>query len=260
MTRTRSHRRLLLLGLALGGGYLALGRALPTLPWFAEDFEFEDIGRPAGFRRIRAGETTAGAFDPFAGIGSTGPAETAPPALAAVERDVCGALFEGWSPGSGTVPVASFSDYNCPICRVTTRRVARTEQVQDGTAEVTWHELPILGETSVLAAKAALAADRQGAYAAFQDRLLRSSFQSTTAYVDALADDLGLDRDRLVSDMESPDIEARIDRSLALRDVFGFRGTPALLVGRTVVEGDISETMLAHLIEVEHEAGPLRGC
>ena len=260
MTRTKSHRRLLLRGLALGGGYLVAGRALPSLPWFGDDFEFEDVERPAGFRRIRAGETTAGAFDPFAGIRSTDPAETAPPALAAIERDVCTALFEGWSPGSGTVPVASFSDYNCPICRVTIRRIAQTEQVQDGTAEVTWHELPILGETSVLAAKAALAANRQGAYAAFQDRLLRSSFQPTDGYIDALASDLGLDHDRLVSDMGSPDIEARIDRSLALRDVFGFRGTPALLVGRTVVEGDISETMLARLIEVEHEAGPLRGC
>lgn len=260
MTKTRSQRRLLLLGLALGGGYLIAGRALPSLPWFAEDFAFEDIDRPAGFRRIRGGETSGGGFDPFAGIGGTGGAETSPSAVSAVRRDICAALFEGWTPGSGTVPIASFSDYNCPICRVTTRRIARAAPVRDGTARVTWHELPILGETSVLAAKAALAADNQGAYAAFQDRLLRSAFQPTDGYVDALASDLGLDRDRLARDMGSPDVEARIDRSLALRDLFGFRGTPAILVGRTVVEGDIGEATLSRLIELELEGGAPPAC
>lgn len=233
-----------------------MGRALPALPWFAEDLAFEDIDQPAGFRRIRAGETSGGGFDPFAGIGSSEPAEIAPTAVAAVRQNICGTLFEGWTPGSGTVPIASFSDYNCPICRITTRRIAQSGPVQDGTARVTWHELPILGETSVLAAKAALAADEQGAYAAFQDRLLRSAFRPTEGYVDALASDLDLDRDRLARDMASPEIEARIGRSLALRDLFGFRGTPAILVGRTVVEGDIGEATLSRLIELEREAGP----
>jgi protein-disulfide isomerase len=158
------------------------------------------------------------------------------------------------------VPIASFSDYNCPICRVTTRRIAGAAPVRDGTARVTWHELPILGETSVLAAKAALAADNQRAYAACQDRLLRSAFQPTDGYVDALASDLGLDRDRLARDMGNPDIKARIDRSLAVRDLFGFRGTPAILVGRTVVEGDIGEATLSRLIELEREAGPPPVC
>ena len=260
MTQAKPHRRLLLLGLALGGGYLIAGRALPILPWFERDIAFEDLARPDGFRRVRAGETSSAGFDPFAGIGGAAPTETAISAMADVERDICAALFGGWSPGSGTVPIASFSDYNCPICRVTTRRIARSEEVRDGTAQVTWHELPILGETSVLAARAALAADGQGAYAAFQDRLLRSPFQPTTAYIDAVADDLGLDRDCLVRDMASAETQARIDRSLALRDIFGFRGTPAILVGRTVVEGDIGEAMLSRLIEVEREAGPLPSC
>ena len=258
--QAKSHRRLLLLGLALGGGYLVAGRALPTLPWFAANLEFEDIDQPAGFRRIRAGETSTGGFDPFAGIDSAGPAEPAPSAVSAVRQDICNALFEGWTPGSGTVPIASFSDYNCPICRITTRRIAQAAPVQDGTARVTWHELPILGKTSVLAAKAALAADNQGAYAAFQDRLLRSAFQPTDGYIDALASDLDLDRGRLARDMESPDIEARIDRSLALRDLFGFRGTPAILVGRTVIEGDIGEATLSRLIELERKAEPLPVC
>ncbi|MGB6231590.1 MAG: thioredoxin domain-containing protein [Litorimonas sp.] len=249
-----------MLGLALGGGYLIAGRALPILPWFERDIAFEDMTRPAGFRRVRAGETSSAGFDPFAGIGGAAPTETAISTMADVERDICAALFEGWSPGSGTVPIASFSDYNCPICRVTTRRIARAAPVRDGTARVTWHELPILGETSVLAAKAALAADNQGAYAAFQDRLLRSAFQPTDGYVDALASDLGLDRDRLARDMVSPDIKARIDRSLALRDLFGFRGTPAILVGRTVVEGDIGDAALSRLIELELEGGAPPAC
>jgi hypothetical protein len=64
----------------------------------------------------------------------------------------------------------------------------------------------------------------------------------------------------MARDMASPEIEARIARSLALRNVFGFRGTPAILVGRTVVEGDIGEATLSRLIEAEREAGSPPTC
>lgn len=254
-----SRRGLLLAGLALAGGYAALRHGVPALQSRLTDLEFTDLDQPDGFRRISGGETSAGAFDPFVGL--DGRPESLPnPAAAKVEDDLCAALFAGWSGEAGVVPIASFSDYNCAICRITTRRLSGLREVTEGTAQVTWHELPILGETSLLAARAALAADRQGAYAAFHDRLLRSPFQSTPEYLDMVATDLDLDRDRLAVDMQGEAVSARIARGLALRDLFGFPGTPAIVVGRTVVEGDVDERTLLRLIEVERATGPPPRC
>ena len=253
-----SRRSLILGGLALAGGYAALRHGPPALRSRLAGLAFVPLERPAGFRRVAGGAVSAGGFDPFVGLDGSGAAPSVPAASA--PDDLCAALFPDWSGAAGVVPVASFSDYNCAICRITTRRLAGLGAVADGTAQVTWHELPILGETSVLAARAALAADRQGAYAAFHERLLRSPFQPTPAYLDALAEDLGLDRARLAADMAGEAVTGRIARSLALRRLFGFAGTPAIVVGRTVVEGDVDETTLARLVEAEREAGPRLEC
>jgi protein-disulfide isomerase len=258
-----SRRGLLLLGLVLVGGPFLVQRVAPLLAREPEP-EFEPVAGLPGFRRLRAGATSGAGFDPLVGLGGLGAPEAPDPARAAaaatVRADPCGALFGGWPDAGGAVPIASFSDYNCAICRVTTRRLAGLEAVRAGAARITWHEVPILGETSVLAARAALAADRQGAYAAFHDRLMRSPFQPTRAYMDALADDLGLDRDRLVADMAGPQVARRIAESLALRDLLAFPGTPALVVGRTLVEGDASAATLARLIAREADEGPPPAC
>ena len=70
----QSRRNFLTLGLVLGGGYAALKYGAPAVSsLFADDFEFEPISEPVGFRRITSGESTSG-FDPFFGIGG-GPDE-----------------------------------------------------------------------------------------------------------------------------------------------------------------------------------------
>ena len=256
-----SRRGLLLGGLAVAGGYFALRDGVPVLRSRFASLEFTTLDRPEGFRRIAGGQTSSGGFDPFVGLDADpqGRLDTSE-AQAAVEADLCGTLFAGWSGDPNVVPIASFSDYNCPICRITTRRLAQLDDVAEGGARITWHELPILGETSLLAARAALAADRQGAYAAFQDRLLRSPFQATPDYLEAVAADLDLDHDRLATDMAGEAVSDRIARGLALRDLFGFAGTPAIVIGRTVIVGDVDEPTLARVIEVERGEGPPPAC
>ena len=61
---------------------------------------------------------------------------------------------------AGRVPVAVFSDFYCPYCRVLIEHLGARD---DPRISLHWHELPLLGPVSVVAAKAAVAADRQGA-------------------------------------------------------------------------------------------------
>jgi protein-disulfide isomerase len=125
------------------------------------------------------------------------------------------------------------------------------EAASQGSIKVYWHELPLLGEASISAAKAALAAQRQGAYVNFHKRLMRTAFQVTPQYIEALAKDLSIDQDQLVSDMESEAVFRNLQESSALAQIFGFIGTPAIVVGRTVVQGEISDGQLLRLIEQE---------
>ncbi|MEO1689787.1 MAG: DsbA family protein [Pseudomonadota bacterium] len=156
------------------------------------------------------------------------------------------------------MPIASFSDYNCPFCKVLTQKLAALEDA--GGVSVTWHEWPLLGEASMQAAQAALAADAQGAYAAFHKRLMRSRFRPTPEYLREIARSLDIDADRMLSDMASAAVAKRLADTAALSSIFGFPGTPALVVGRTVVVGAISDATLAALVEQERRDGPPEVC
>lgn len=217
--------------------------------WFTRTtgFEFRETAGPPGFRGIETGDVTA-AFDPFAGLGDPG-ANTVPPAPAI--DDLCLALFGG-VPAEGVVPIAVFSDYRCPWCGVLSEMLIDMDD--DGVA-VTWHEWPVFGPTSEAAARAALAAELQGGYLAVHQRLMNGAFAPTPAYLAALSEDEGLDPARLLVDMDGAEVEARLALSLALADEFGFRGTPGLIVGHTVVNGSIPERALHDLVALEREAG-----
>lgn len=248
-----AHRNLLL---AAGGVALvaAFQKGPDILAAFGSEFEFEP-SPVDGFRQIAGGSSSTGSFDPFVGLDRD---KVAIPAelVATVERNLCSTLFE--DTGTGDVPVASFSDYNCPYCRILTRDLGRI--AQEGGVTVSWHELPLLGETSIAAAKAALAAKRQGAYTEFHERLLRTAFVTTPEFLRLIADDIGVDYEQLRRDIDSPKIEDELERSKALAQIFRFSATPAMVVGRTVVIGVVGEARLRSLIELERQEGRVERC
>lgn len=232
-----SRRALIALGL---GGLLLTGtlglRELATRRGTA--LAFEPLADPKGFRLLRAGATTA-VFDPLTDTGA------APDPAA--ELDLCRALFGARQPGA--VPIAVFSDFRCPYCRELIPIVADLARTRDLT--VRWHEYPLFGPVSVAAARAALAADLQGAYPPFQTRLMGTDFVPNRRYIAGIADAAGLDRERLLADMESAPVTARLAESRALARRFGLPGTPATVVGRTLAIGSVSRETLEALIDLE---------
>ena len=250
---SKKRSTLLTIGVIIAG-YAALRTVSSLLP---EKLELQALDRPEGFRKFVAGETSGG-FDPLVGLGTADSIEVAAQKAAALERvseNICSALYGGLTPTPIQVPMASFSDYYCPFCRVQTKRLAdMTSEMPDKIA-VAWHELPLLGDSSNLAAKAALAAKRQDAYVAFHERLMTTPFQASPEYLARLSDDIGVDSKKLVTDMESAEITRELEDSAALARVFAFVGTPALVIGRTVVQGQISDRMVREIIELEREEG-----
>lgn len=239
----------------IASGVAVLGLAVLGVRglWPDRPFDFVAIGEPEGFRRLVVGEVSQG-FDPLFDVDRD--AGTAP----AFDRSgLCRTLF-GRAARAGVVPIASFSDYRCPYCRVLTKELASLESELDGRIAVEWHEWPLLGDTSEAAARAALAARRQDAYPAFHARLMRTPFVPTEGYLRELSRSIGVDPERLIADMGSGAVDIQIARTRALATLFGFPGTPALVVGRTVVVGAIAPDRLRALIELEHREAASAPC
>ena len=147
----------------------------------------------------------------------------------------------------GDVTVVEFFDYNCPYCR----KAGQTVQellASDANVRVIYREWPILGEDSVFASRAALAARAQGKYEEFHWALMNSEGRASEASILKLARHLGLDVAKLQADMTSPAVEAHIAQSNALARTLGFTGTPAFIVGDRTAPGMLSTDEISAMV------------
>ena len=148
----------------------------------------------------------------------------------------------------GDVTVVEFFDYQCPYCRKVVEPVFNAV-AKDGKVRIVMKELPILGPESTYAAKAALAAHKQGKYRELHLALMDQKTKLSEAVVIAAAEKLGLDTKRLKRDMDSPDIDDEIKQNIELAHALQINGTPAFIVGNQIAPGAIDGDRLTAMIK-----------
>jgi protein-disulfide isomerase len=154
----------------------------------------------------------------------------------------------------GDVTLVEFFDYRCPYCRQMTDTLAQLID-EDPKLRVVMKEFPILSRESVLAARAAMAAQRQGKYEAFHFALMENGGGFSEDEILAVADSVGLDTERLSGEMQDPAIEAVLRNNHALAEKLGITGTPAFVIGDTMVPGAVSlDELRAKIAEARAKA------
>ncbi|HZA66047.1 MAG TPA: DsbA family protein [Geminicoccaceae bacterium] len=146
----------------------------------------------------------------------------------------------------GDVSLVEFFDYRCAYCRRVVSSM-RTLLEEDRGLRVVFKELPVLGEDSVRAARAALASQSQGGYVPFHFALMAADDLSMKGIRRAAAA-VGLDPDRLEADMSSPDVTAAIEANYQLANRLGIEGTPAFVIGDQLIPGAVDKARLEQLI------------
>lgn len=241
-------------GLLVLGGTVALIYGLRALPWDrlpGRGLRFVDLPDLPPFRRLEEQGQTSGATAALIGLDAPPDDADQRRALAdSLRAELCTALFGPALPKE-TVPIAYFSEFQCPYCRALERDLDSLLAEDTASFRLIQHELPIFGPASELAARASVAAARQGKQQELRRRFMRTPLVAEPASVLRAAIDIGLDVDQLARDMASPDVQADLDRTRALADIFGFIGTPGVVIGRTILNGAISYALLRRIAEDE---------
>ena len=252
---TPSRRNLLVLGGIVGVIY-----GLRAVPWDR-------------FSRRGPGYVALDGLSPFRALASAGQVSSGSVALIgldppdddskarkgradAVRADLCSALFGADIPPD-IVPIAYFSEFLCPYCRALERDLDDILASDPTAVRLVQHELPIFGPPSELAARASVAAARQGLQQPLRRRLMRTSLVADARSILAVAATVGLETEQLWRDMRSPQVQAELDQTRALADVFGFVGTPGLVIGRTVMTGVVPAPLLQRIIADERSLAPI---
>lgn len=155
----------------------------------------------------------------------------------------------------GNVTMVEFMDYNCGWCKKSVKEVQALVE-QDKNVRVVLKEFPIFGAGSEYAAKAALAAVKQGKYWQLHQALFASESKVTAEVVDQIAAEQGLDVAKMKVDMEDPAIATNIQKTNVLAQTLLFTGTPAFIIDDQVSPGYLPmDGLQAMLAEVRAKGG-----
>lgn len=136
------------------------------------------------------------------------------------------------------VTIAVFSDYQCPYCRRLEKTLAEVERVYGDQVRMAFVQLPLpFHEHAAAAAKAALAADAQGRFWPFHQRLFAEGATLGPDGLLALAREAGLDLDRFQRDLDSPQIAASLEKHQSEAQRLEVRGTPTLFINGRRITG-----------------------
>ncbi|QWG13973.1 DsbA family protein [Bradyrhizobium sediminis] len=138
----------------------------------------------------------------------------------------------------GDITIVEYFDFNCPYCRKLAPELRQVVQ-DDGKVRLVFKDWPILGEVSVLASRMALASKYQDKFIQAHEALIGVSSKLTAPRVRELLAGAGIDLDRLDRDLaaNAKAIDAIIARNGEQAEAFGFKGTPAFIIGKFRVPG-----------------------
>jgi len=135
------------------------------------------------------------------------------------------------------VTIVEFFDYTCPYCKAAEPRLEALLK-SDPRVRLVLKEFPILTPQSLVASRAALAAMRQGKYAAYHNAMMRFEGRLTEADIFDMAKASGLDVARLKRDMNAPAVSDQIISVFnQARGIRVFQ-TPAYIVNGRLLNSD----------------------
>jgi protein-disulfide isomerase len=140
----------------------------------------------------------------------------------------------------GFITIVAFFDYACPYCKAAEPRLMRLVD-KDKRIKLVMKEFPILTKGSMIAARAGLAAAKQGKYRAFHIAMMRHEGVLDEAGIFETARAAGLDVGRLRRDMAAPDVTEEIIANFNLARGIRVFQTPAYIVGGHFVTGDSAD-------------------
>ncbi len=165
------------------------------------------------------------------------PAPAAPPPQTRQKLD----LVEG-TPAKGSqdplLVIVEFSDFECPFCSRVNPTIKQVLETYGDDVQVQFRNQPLsFHKNAMPAAKAALAAHRQGKFWEMHDKLFENQKALSADDLTRYARELNLDEQKFASDMQSPEVAAMIEKDQADANRVGARGTPTLFVNGVPIRG-----------------------
>ena len=147
---------------------------------------------------------------------------------------------------SGTKIIYEFFDYNCGFCkRVFSDLIELVSE--DENIKIVFIELPVLGQSSLLASKAAYVAFNEGKYFEMHQKLINHLGKITIDNIKTFASEINIEPNLLIENMNKLNI-GFIEDNYILADKLDINGTPTFIINEEVIPGAIDKATILRLI------------
>jgi protein-disulfide isomerase len=141
-------------------------------------------------------------------------------------------------PADAPITVIEFSDFQCPFCSRGRSTIDEVMKAYPGKIRLVFKNFPLPMHPEALpAAKAAMAANKQGKFWEMHDAFFDNQQKLGQDFFLAKAKDLGLDVAKFQADMKDPEIEKAIKADQEAGSKNGVQGTPGFFLNGVPVLG-----------------------
>ena len=151
---------------------------------------------------------------------------------------------------NATKIIYEFVDYNCGYCLKFHQQVLRVLN-EDQNTKLVIMQMPILGESSITFSKIAIAASFQNKFEEVHNYLYSSDRKSKMANILGDLFLMNVDIAQLEKDMNSEEVSKVILSHEQFVNDFKFNGTPAIIIGETIIPGYIEKDKIIEILENE---------
>jgi protein-disulfide isomerase len=148
-----------------------------------------------------------------------------------VHKDIDVSRAPNKGPAEARVTLVEFVDYECPHCRTAQALMRQVLDTYPRQVRLCFKHFPLSGHTnSRLAAEATTAAQKQGKFWPYNDKVWDNADNLTPAVLEKIAKDVGLDVARWRGDMNSDEVKAAVSRDKSDGATLGINSTPTIYV------------------------------
>jgi protein-disulfide isomerase len=141
-------------------------------------------------------------------------------------------------PAAAPVVMVEFSDFQCPFCSQAAALIKQITDAYPNDVRFIYKNYPLpFHKEAMPAAKAAVAAGKQGKFFEMHDKLFENQRGLGEEFYTKAAQEIGLDVEKFKKDMADPSTQAQIDQEMKEATQADVRGTPTVFINGKKPQG-----------------------
>jgi protein-disulfide isomerase len=152
-------------------------------------------------------------------------------------------------PKDAPVTITMFSDFQCPFCAQSTPIVDQVLAAYPNDVNFVMKQFPLrqIHPNADPAARAAIAAGKQGKFWEMHDEIYKNGRNLTPETIKGIGEKIGLDMKKFEADQNSDEVKKQVDEELALGAKSDVRGTPSFFVNGKIAQNRTVEGFKAQI-------------